>query len=58
MKRIITEPVKIQSKDGRVIAEYLPDGKVKVFKGSFFRNIDVNTGIIKYLRVCLTLDLS
>ncbi len=43
MKRIITEPVKIQSKDGRVIAEYLPDGKVKVFKGSFFRNIEVNS---------------
>lgn len=43
MKRIITEPVQIQSKDGRVIGEYLPDGKVKVFKGSFFRNVEVNS---------------
>ncbi|MDX9692105.1 MAG: HNH endonuclease [Acholeplasmataceae bacterium] len=43
MKRIITEPVKIQSKDGRIIGEYLPDGKVKVFKGSFFRNVEVNS---------------
>ncbi|MGD9909454.1 MAG: HNH endonuclease [Candidatus Izemoplasmatales bacterium] len=43
MKRIITEPVQIQSKDGRVIGEYLSDGKVKVFKGSFFRNVEVNS---------------
>ena len=43
MRRNITEPIQIQTKDGRVIAEYLPDGKVKVFKGSFFRNVEVNS---------------
>lgn len=43
MRRIITEPIKIQSKDGRVIGEYLPDGKVKAFIGSFFRNVEVNS---------------
>lgn len=43
MKRIITSPIKIQSKDGRIIGEYLPDGKIKVLKGSFFRNVEVNS---------------
>jgi predicted HNH restriction endonuclease len=43
MKRIITSPIKVQSKDGRIIGEYLPDGKIKVSKGSFFRNIEVNS---------------
>ena len=43
MKRIISEPVKIQTKDGRVIGEYLLDGKLKVYKGSFFRNVEVNS---------------
>ena len=43
MRRNLTEPIQIQTKDGRVIAEYLPDGKVKVFKGSFFRNVEVNS---------------
>ena len=43
MRRKIQEPVQIQTKDGRVIAEYLTDGRVKVFKGSFFRNIEVNS---------------
>lgn len=43
MKRIITDSVKIQTKDGRVIAEYLSDGRIKVFKGSFFRNVEVNS---------------
>lgn len=43
MKRIITAPVKIQSKDGRIIGEYLPNGNIKVFKGSFFRNFEVNS---------------
>jgi 5-methylcytosine-specific restriction protein A len=43
MKRIIKEPLQIQSKDGRVIGEYLPNGKVKIFKGSFFRNIEMNS---------------
>jgi 5-methylcytosine-specific restriction endonuclease McrA len=43
MRRNLTEPIQIQTKDGRVIAEYLPDGQVKVFKGSFFRNVEVNS---------------
>ena len=43
MRRNLTEPIRIQTKDGRVIAEYLPDGTVKVFKGSFFRNVEVNS---------------
>ena len=43
MKRIITSPIKVQSKDGRIVGEYLPDGKIKVSKGSFFRNIEVNS---------------
>lgn len=43
MRRIIFEPVKIQTKDGRVIGEYLPEGKLKVLKGSFFRNVEVNS---------------
>jgi 5-methylcytosine-specific restriction endonuclease McrA len=43
MRRNLTEPIQIQTKDGRVIAEYLPNGKVKVFKGSFFRNVEVNS---------------
>ncbi len=43
MKKVITDPVKIQTKDGRIIGEYLSDGKVKIFKGSFFRNIEVNS---------------
>jgi len=43
MKRVINEAIPIQSKDGRVIGVYLPDGKVKVFKGSFFRNVEVNS---------------
>lgn len=43
MKRIITDSVKIQTKDGRVIAEYLSDGRIKAFKGSFFRNVEGNS---------------
>lgn len=43
MKRIISEPIKIQSKDGRIVGLYLPDGKVKIFSGSFFRNVEVNS---------------
>ena len=35
MRRKLTEPIQIQTKDGRVIAEYLQDGRVKVYKGSF-----------------------
>jgi 5-methylcytosine-specific restriction protein A len=43
MKRKLSEPIQIQTKDGRVIAEYLPDGKVKVIKGSYFRDVEVNS---------------
>ena len=42
MKRIITSPIKVQSKDGRIVGEYLPDGKIKVSKGSFL-NVEVNS---------------
>ena len=43
MRRKLTEPIQIQTKDGRVIAEYLQDGRVKVYKGSFFRSVEVNS---------------
>lgn len=43
MRRILTESIRIQTRDGRVIAEYLPDGKVKVIRGSFFRNVEMNS---------------
>jgi len=43
MRRKLTEPIQIQTKDGRVIAEYLQDGRVKVHKGSFFRSVEVNS---------------
>jgi len=43
MRRILTHSIPIQTKDGRIIGEYLPDGKVKIFKGSFFRNVEVNS---------------
>lgn len=43
MKRIITEPVRIQTKDGTIYGFYLPNGKLKILPKSFFRNIDVNS---------------
>lgn len=43
MKRIITEPIKIQSKDGTITGQYLESGKVQINAGSFFRNIEVNS---------------
>jgi predicted HNH restriction endonuclease len=43
MRRIITESIRVQSKDGRIIGEYLTNGKLKVFTGSFFRNVEVNS---------------
>ncbi|MGI6728758.1 MAG: HNH endonuclease [Bacilli bacterium] len=43
MRRIITDPIRVQSKDGRIIGEYLTNGKLKVFTGSFFRNVEVNS---------------
>jgi hypothetical protein len=43
MKRILTEPIRIQTKDGRIFGYYLLDGKIKVNAGSFFRNIEVNS---------------
>lgn len=43
MKRILTEPIRIQSKDGRVFGYYLLDGKIKINSGSFFRNVEVNS---------------
>lgn len=43
MRRIITEPVRIQTKDGTIYGYYLPSGKVKILPKSFFRNIDVNS---------------
>lgn len=43
MKRIIQKPIRILSKDGMIKGEYLPDGKVKIFSGSFFRNTSVNS---------------
>ena len=35
MRRIIMESIRVQSKDGRIIGEYLTNGKLKVFTGSF-----------------------
>jgi hypothetical protein len=43
MRRIITESIRVQSKDGRIIGEYLTNGKLKVYTGSFFRNVEVNS---------------
>lgn len=43
MKRTLLEPIRIQSKDGRIFGLYFPDGKVKVRAGSFFRNVEVNS---------------
>lgn len=38
-----SEIFKIQSKDGRVVGVYLPTGKVRINRGSFFRNSEVNS---------------
>lgn len=43
MKRILTSQLKIQTKDGTIFGYYLQDDKVKICKGSFFRNTEVNS---------------
>lgn len=56
MERIIKNNFQIQSKDGRITGIYLSDGKVRINKGSFFRNNEVNSlrQNIKNLRMYLT----
>lgn len=43
MKRHITEPFRIQTKDGLVFGLYMPNGNIQIFSGSFFRNVEVNS---------------
>ena len=43
MKNVIIEEFRIQTKDGNITAFYLPSGKVRVNKGSFVRNYEVNS---------------
>lgn len=43
MKQIVIKPFNIQSYDGTIIGEYLPSGKVTIFKGSLFRKIETNS---------------
>lgn len=43
MKNFINEEFRIQTKDGNITAFYLPSGKVRVNKGSFVRNFEVNS---------------
>lgn len=43
MKRNLPDPIRIQSKDGRIFGLYFPDGKVKIKASSFFRKVEVNS---------------
>jgi len=51
MKRIITEPLRITSKDGRVVGFYLPSGKVKIIANSFCRTQETNTLLPVYRNI-------
>lgn len=50
MRRIIEEPIPIQTKDGRVAGYLLENEKIRVNAGSFFRNRETNTLLPGYRR--------